>query len=117
VCRSEGLGVIPYYSLASGFLTGKYRSEADFGKSPRGQGAKQMLDDRGRRILAALDQVGREISASPAEISLAWLLAHGVTAPIASATSIGQLQELMRGATLELPSEAVRLLDEASASA
>lgn len=117
VCRSEGLGVIPYYSLASGFLTGKYRSEADFGKSPRGQGAKEMLDDRGRRILAALDQVGREISASPAEISLAWLLAHGVTAPIASATSIGQLQELMRGATLELPSEAVRLLDEASASA
>jgi len=117
VCRSEGLGVIPYYSLASGFLTGKYRSEADFGKSPRGQGAKQMLDDRGRRILAALDQVGRGISASPAEISLAWLLAHGVTAPIASATSIGQLQELMRGATLELPSEAVRLLDEASASA
>jgi aryl-alcohol dehydrogenase-like predicted oxidoreductase len=117
VCRSEGLGVIPYYSLASGFLTGKYRSEADFGKSPRGQGAKEMLDDRGRRILAALDQVGRGISASPAEISLAWLLAHGVTAPIASATSIGQLQELMRGATLELPSEAVRLLDEASASA
>jgi aryl-alcohol dehydrogenase-like predicted oxidoreductase len=117
VCRSEGLGVIPYYSLASGFLTGKYRSEADFGKSPRGQGAKEMLDDRGRRILAALDQVGREISASPAEISLAWLLAHGVTAPIASATSIGQLQELMRGATLELSSEAVRLLDEASASA
>jgi aryl-alcohol dehydrogenase-like predicted oxidoreductase len=117
VCRSEGLGVIPYYSLASGFLTGKYRSEADFGKSPRGQGAKEMLDDRGRRILAALDQVGREISASPAEISLAWLLAHGVTAPIASATSIGQLQELMRGATLELPSDAVRLLDEASASA
>jgi aryl-alcohol dehydrogenase-like predicted oxidoreductase len=116
VCRSEGLGVIPYYSLASGFLTGKYRSEADFRMSPRGQDAKRMLDFRGRRILAALDQVGREISASPAEISLAWLLAHGVTAPIASATSIGQLEELMRGATLELPLHAVRVLDEASAS-
>ncbi|HEX4152284.1 MAG TPA: aldo/keto reductase [Steroidobacteraceae bacterium] len=115
LCRSEGLGVIPYYALASGFLTGKYRSEADFGKSPRGQAVKKMLDDRGRRILATLDQVGREISASPAEISLAWLLAHGVTAPIASATNIGQLQELMRGATLELPPEAVALLDKASA--
>ena len=117
VCRSEGLGVISYYSLASGFLTGKYRSEGDFGKSPRGGGAKEMLDERGRRILAALDQAGREISASPAAISLAWLLAHGVTAPIASATSIGQLEELMRGAAVELSPEAVRLLDEASATA
>ena len=117
LCRSEGLGVIPYYSLASGFLTGKYRSEADLGKSPRGQAAKQMLDVRGRRILAALDQVGREVNATPAEISLAWLLAHGVTAPIASATGVGQLQELMRGATLELPPQAVKLLDEASSPA
>ena len=114
LCRKEQVGVIPYFSLASGFLTGKYRSEADFGKSPRGQRMKDLLNDRGRRILAALDKVGKEASATPAEVSLAWLLAHGVTAPIASATSVEQLNELMRGATLELTRDAVKTLDDAS---
>jgi aryl-alcohol dehydrogenase-like predicted oxidoreductase len=116
LCRKEQIGVIPYFALASGFLTGKYRSEADFGKSPRGQSAKAKLNDRGRRILAALDQVGRELKATPAQLALAWLLAKGVTAPIASATSVEQLEELLRGATLELPREAVGALDVASAS-
>jgi aryl-alcohol dehydrogenase-like predicted oxidoreductase len=117
LCRKEQIGVIPYFGLASGFLTGKYRSEADFGKSPRGQRMKDMLNDRGRRILAALDKVGREADATPAQVALAWLLAHGVTAPIASATSVEQLSELTRGATLELSRDAVRILDEASAPA
>lgn len=117
LCRKEQIGVIPYFSLASGFLTGKYRSEADFGKSPRGQRMRSMLNARGRRILAALDKVGREASATPAQVSLAWLLARGVTAPIASATSVEQLNELTRGATLELTRDAVTTLDEASAAA
>jgi aryl-alcohol dehydrogenase-like predicted oxidoreductase len=117
LCRNEQIGVIPYFSLASGFLTGKYRSEADFGKSPRGQRMHSMLNTRGRRILAALDEVGRETNATPAQVSLAWLLAHGVTAPIASATSVEQLNELMQGATLELTRDAVAALDEASAVA
>jgi aryl-alcohol dehydrogenase-like predicted oxidoreductase len=114
LCRKEEVGVIPYFSLASGFLTGKYRSEADFGKSPRGSRVKEMLNDRGRRILAALDKVAKEAGATPAQVSLAWLLAHGVTAPIASATKIEQLDELTHGATLELSRDAVKLLDEAS---
>ena len=117
LCRKEQLGVIPYFSLASGFLTGKYRSEADFGKSPRGQRMQSMLNARGHRILAALDKVGRETNATPAQVALAWLLAHGVTAPIASATSVAQLNELMRGATLELTRDAVTALDAASAAA
>ena len=117
LCGKEQIGVIPYYSLASGFLTGKYRSDADYGKSPRGHRMKDMLNARGRRILAALDQVGRETNATPAQVSLAWLLAHGVTAPIASATSLEQLNELTRGATLELTRDSVKALDEASALA
>jgi aryl-alcohol dehydrogenase-like predicted oxidoreductase len=117
LCRREQVGVIAYYGLASGFLTGKYRSEADFGKSPRGQGMKRMLNDRGRRILAALDKVALESHATPAQVALAWLLAHGVTAPIASATKVEQLDELTKAATLELSREAVKVLDEASAPA
>jgi aryl-alcohol dehydrogenase-like predicted oxidoreductase len=115
LCREEQLGVIPYFALASGFLTGKYRSEADFGKSPRGARMKDLLNDRGRRILAALDEVAKDSNATPAQVSLAWLLAKGVTAPIASATSVAQLEELTRGATLELAPDAVKALDEASA--
>ena len=116
LCRKEQLGVIPYFALASGFLTGKYRSEADFAKSPRGGSMKQRLNDRGRRILAALDKVGQDTDASPAQVAIAWLLAKGVTAPIASATSVEQLNELTRGATLQLPPDAVKTLDDASAS-
>jgi aryl-alcohol dehydrogenase-like predicted oxidoreductase len=116
LCTREELGVIPYFSLASGFLTGKYRSAADLGKSPRGQRMQSMLDERGQRILAALDQVSGEFKATPAQVSLAWLLAHGVTAPIASATNLAQLNELLPAVTLKLPAEALGLLDRASAA-
>lgn len=108
------VGSIVYYSLASGFLTGKYRSEADFGQSPRGSGAKQYLDDKGHKILAALDQVAGELDATPAEIALAWLVAQpGVSAPIASATSVDQVRSHGRGVRLELSEEANRVLTEA----
>lgn len=116
LCQREELGVIPYFSLASGFLTGKYRSAADLGKSQRGGRIQALLDDeRAQRILKGLDQVARETHATPAQIALAWLLAHGVTAPIASATSVEQLNELLPGATLQLSSEALGVLDTASA--
>jgi aryl-alcohol dehydrogenase-like predicted oxidoreductase len=114
-CRQQGLGVIPYFSLASGFLTGKYRQQGDLKGSPRAYRVKDMLNDRGKRILGALDQVGGELRATPAQVSLAWLLAKGVTAPIASATSVEQLNELMAGVTLQLSGDAVKILDEASA--
>ena len=88
LCVREGLGVITYYGLASGFLTGKYRSKDDLSKSPRGGGVAKYMDARGMRILAALDEVGGRRSAQPAEVALAWLMQReGVTAPIASATS------------------------------
>jgi aryl-alcohol dehydrogenase-like predicted oxidoreductase len=112
----EGLGVIPYYSLASGFLTGKYRSEADLGKSPRGGGMKSRLNDRGLRILAALDAVSARLGATPAQVALGWLIARpSITAPIASATSMQQLDDLVAAARLQLDADAVRQLDAASA--
>jgi len=112
----EGIGVIPYYSLASGFLTGKYRSEADFGKSPRGGGARAMLNERGRRILAALDKVAARTGATPASVALAWLMARpSITAPIASATTLGQLEELIAATRLQLDAAAIGQLDAASA--
>jgi aryl-alcohol dehydrogenase-like predicted oxidoreductase len=112
LCIRENIGVITYYSLAAGFLTGKYRSEADFGKSARGQGMKKYLNDRGRKVLDALDRVSRRTGASPAQISLAWLIAQpGVTAAIASATTVEQLQELLQAATLKLDAEAMQTLD------
>ncbi|HEY4214356.1 MAG TPA: aldo/keto reductase [Steroidobacteraceae bacterium] len=114
-CRREGIGVIPYFGLASGFLTGKYRSEKDLAGSARAYRVKEMLNERGFRILAALDKVGAEMSATPAQISLAWLLAKGVTAPIASATSVKQLEELMAGVQLTLTPAQVATLDAASA--
>jgi aryl-alcohol dehydrogenase-like predicted oxidoreductase len=99
----EGLGCIPYYGLASGFLTGKYRSEADAAKSARGKGAMKYLDAKGKRILAAMDDVSARTAAAPSEIALAWLAAQpGVTAPIASATSVAQVEILARGARLSL---------------
>ena len=112
----EGLGVIPYYSLASGFLTGKYRSKADLGQSQRGDRVGKYLDARGERILAALDQVAGDLGAKPAEVALAWLMQReGITAPIASATSRAQLDSLVKAAHLRLPNEAVAALDRASA--
>ena len=111
----EGLGVITYYGLASGFLTGKYRSRADLGKSPRGGGVARYFDDRGFRILAALDDVGAVHAAQPAEVALAWLMQReGVTAPIASATSREQLASLVHAAELHLSPDDVARLDVAS---
>jgi aryl-alcohol dehydrogenase-like predicted oxidoreductase len=114
LCSREGLGVITYFSLASGFLTGKYRSEADLAGRPRGYAVKAMLNPRGMRILAALDSVAARIAATPAQVALAWTISHGVTAPIASATTLPQLQEIIGSARLRLDAEAVRQLDEAS---
>ena len=112
----ESLGVVPYYSLASGFLTGKYRSEADLSKSPRGQTVKKYLNDRGFRILHALDQVAERHNATPAQVALAWLMARpSITAPIASATSVEQLNDLAAATRLELDHAAIELLDQASA--
>jgi aryl-alcohol dehydrogenase-like predicted oxidoreductase len=116
LCIDQEIGVITYFSLAKGFLSGKYRSEADLGQSPRGGGVKAYLNDRGRRILAALDETGRRLSAKPAEVALAWLMARrGVTAPIASATSLEQLESLIKAASLSLPPTDIKALDEASA--
>ncbi len=116
LCIERDLGVLPYFSLASGFLTGKYRSEADFGQSLRGAGMKRYLNDKGRAVLAALDEVSAETGATQAQIALAWLAARpGVTAPIASATSIAQLDELLAVLTLELSAAQVERLEAASA--
>lgn len=115
LCRRENVGVINYFSLASGFLTGKYRSEKDLEGRARGYRVKDMMNERGFRILKALDKVSAELGATPAQVSLAWPVAHGVTAPIASATSLEQLRELIGATELKLSAEAVRLLDEASA--
>jgi aryl-alcohol dehydrogenase-like predicted oxidoreductase len=116
LCIDEEIGVIPFYGLASGFLTGKYRSEADLSKSPRGGGAKKYMTDRGMRILAALDEVAGGHGATPAQVALAWVMAQpGLTAPIASATSVAQLQELMGAAELSLSTEDLKALDVASA--
>ena len=117
LCVAEEVGVIPFYGLASGFLTGKYRSEADLGKSPRGRGAKRYLDARGLRILAALDQVSAAQAATPAQVALAWLMAQpGLTAPLASATSVEQLTEIMGSARLTLEADQLEALNTASAS-
>ena len=114
--QADGLAVIPFYALASGFLSGKYRSEADFGKSPRGGGIKKYLNDRGFRILEALDRISAEVDAPLAQIALAWQLHKpGITAPIASATNEQQLDDLVASASLQLTAEQVAQLDEASA--
>ncbi|MGZ5651065.1 MAG: aldo/keto reductase [Usitatibacter sp.] len=114
LCRARSLGVIPYYGLASGFLTGKYRSEADLAQSPRGKGVKKYMDERGMRILAALDAVAKPRRVKPGQVALAWLMAR-VTAPIASATSLAQLRELMAAAQLALDPGETENLDRASA--
>ena len=116
LCVRENVGVITYFSLAAGFLTGKYRSEADFGKSARGPGMKKFMNPRGTKILDALDEVSTHYSATPAQIALAWLMARpGVTAPIASATNPDQLRDLLRSAEIKLDSESIAALDRASA--
>jgi aryl-alcohol dehydrogenase-like predicted oxidoreductase len=116
LCREKGLGVITYYSLASGFLTGKYRSEKDLSKSIRGQGVRLYLNERGFRILKALDQVAKRYRSAPASVALAWLMARpGITAPIASVTSLEQLNDLIEATRLELDRSSLELLNEASA--
>ncbi|HEY2661813.1 MAG TPA: aldo/keto reductase [Caulobacteraceae bacterium] len=116
LCVAEEIGVIPFYGLASGFLTGKYRSEADLGKSPRGRGAKRYLGERGLRVLAALDQVSAAQGATPAQVALAWLMAQpGLTAPLASATSVEQLIEIMGSVRLTLEADQLEALNTASA--
>ncbi|SHI53309.1 Predicted oxidoreductase [Roseomonas rosea] len=112
----EGIGVITYYSLASGFLSGKYRSKEDLSKSQRGKGVEKYLDARGMKILAALDEVSARLGAKPAEVALAWVIAReGVTAPIASATGLEQLASLVRAVHLALSAQDIALLDAASA--
>lgn len=114
VCRKHGLGVIPYFALASGFLTGKYRTEQDFSKSVRGEDAQQYLNPRGRSVLAALDEVAGRHNATPAQVALAWLMTR-VAAPIASATSVPQLDDIMKSAQLKLSETDLGALDKASA--
>ena len=115
LCIKEGLGVVTYYALASGFLSGKYRSKADLGKSKRGEGVAKYLDDRGFAILKALDEVAAGHSAKPAEVALAWLIQReGVTAPIASATSVEHVESFARALELKLSAEDMVLLNQAS---
>lgn len=116
LCVEKGLGVLPYFPLASGFLTGKYRSEKDLKGRHREPFARKYFDDRGLRILGALDEVARMHDATPAAVSLAWLLARpGVTAPIPSATSVPQLADLMQATKVRLDQEAIDMLNQASA--
>jgi aryl-alcohol dehydrogenase-like predicted oxidoreductase len=116
LCIAQDVGVISYYGLASGFLTGKYRSESDLTKSPRGGAAKKHLGtERGQKVLAALDQVAAETGATPAQAALAWVMARpGLTAPIASATSVDQLEELTGAARLTLSDAQMATLTAAS---
>jgi aryl-alcohol dehydrogenase-like predicted oxidoreductase len=115
LCINKKLGVVTYYSLASGFLSGKYRSSADLGKSKRGKGVAKYLNGRGLDILKALDAVTAEHQARPAEIALAWLMAReGVTAPIASATSTAQVESFAKAANLSLTAGDIAMLDKAS---
>ena len=116
LCEREHIGVITYFSLGAGFLTGKYRTDADFAKSPRGAGMQKFMNPRGMRILAALEEVAQRSNATMAQIALAWLMHRSsVTAPIASATSVAQLDELMAAARLPLDADAIDALNQASA--
>jgi len=116
ICQEEGLGVINYYALASGFLSGKYRQEEDLNKSVRGGGIKKYLDARGQRILAALDTLAEKHAVSQASIALAWLMHNPlVTAPIASATKSKHVQAFTEATQVVLRSEDMELLDNASA--
>ena len=117
LCLREEIGVVTYYSLAAGFLTGKYRSAADAAKNPaRGGKVKNYFDARGLRVLKALDEVAARHQATPAQVSLAWLMARpGVTAPIVSATSLAQLGDILKAADLTLGPADIAALDAASA--
>jgi aryl-alcohol dehydrogenase-like predicted oxidoreductase len=115
ICRENNISVISYFSLASGFLTGKYRSEKDLSKSQRGGGIKKYLNDRGFKILDALDQISTDLNTTPATVALAWLLTRPtVVAPISSATSVGQLKDLIKATELTLSKASVDLLNGSS---
>ncbi len=117
-CLKQGIGVIPYYSLASGFLTGKYRSEADVGNAQRGAGVKKYINPKGTAVLKALDDAAEKNGATLAQVALAWLLQRkSITAPIVSATSLKQLDDVLNSTTLELDPESVAALDRASGPA
>jgi len=116
IVLDNGLGTINYYALASGFLTGKYRSEEDLNKSQRGRAVKNYLNERGFKILKALDEVSEQYSADQASIALAWLIARpSITAPIVSVTSLAQLEDLKKAVSLKLNVEDIAILDKASA--
>jgi aryl-alcohol dehydrogenase-like predicted oxidoreductase len=118
LCLKEQIGCIPYYALASGFLTGKYRSAADFGKSARGGAMSSYLNARGLRILGALDQVAAAHHTTQAAVALAWLMARpSITAPIASATNPGQVKDFTAAARLHLSAADIAALDSASGGA
>jgi aryl-alcohol dehydrogenase-like predicted oxidoreductase len=116
ICRANNIGVINYYALARGFLSGKYRLPSDAGKSPRGEKAvATYLNPRGYRILQVLDELSAKLKSTPSQISLAWLMARpGITAPIASATKLEHLQDFMKAVNLNLEPEHIQKLDEAS---
>jgi len=115
LCIAEEIGVITYFGLARGFLSGKFRSHRDMEASARGSGIGKYLDGRGMRILGALDEVAAETGNTQAEIALAWIMARrGVTAPISSATNLTQLESLVKAASIRLSNEACQLLNEAS---
>jgi aryl-alcohol dehydrogenase-like predicted oxidoreductase len=115
ICKEHGLGVITYYSLASGFLSGKYRGHKDLSKSPRGENVKKYLDDRGKRILRALDEASKEYNTTPAALSLRWLMNKPeITAPIASATKLEHIESFREAVELDLSKESMSKLDKAS---
>ena len=112
----KGIGVINWKGLASGFLSGKYRSEADAGGRTRGKQVLKYLNPKGMQVLAALDEVAARVNANPAQVALAWLIARpSITAPIASATSLAQVDDLVAATKLKLDAEAIAQLDQASA--
>lgn len=116
LCVKEQIGVIPYYSLGAGFLTGKYRNKADLKKSPRGQSAAGRYFESGRSVLTALDSVAGRFSVTPTQVAIAWLNSReSISAPLASATSVAQLEEIIAGACLELDSGSLKELELASA--
>ncbi|MET0298443.1 MAG: aldo/keto reductase, partial [Flavitalea sp.] len=113
ICVDNNIGVLNYYALASGFLTGKYRSTADFGKSQRGGGMNRYLNEKGEKLLAALDIVSKKHEVTPAAIALAWLISRpSVTAPIASATKTSQIDSFVTAASLKLSAEDLELLNK-----
>jgi aryl-alcohol dehydrogenase-like predicted oxidoreductase len=117
LCVKEGVGVISFYALAAGFLTGKYRTAADADKSARGKNTvAKYLNERGLKILAALDEAAQRIGSTPARVAIAWVMAQpGLTAPITSASNLAQLDEIVQAASLNLDAQTLAQLDQASA--